>query len=388
MNEATTLAPGQGRLNPRLAGLSCFACGLAHDVGRWQTVCTACGLPLRVDYALGPSPRPEGRAGLEALPSMWRYREVMPLAEGEVSLGEGQTPLVVVDGATWVKDEGGNPTGSFKARGLSAAVSMARHFGARALSAPSAGNAAGALSAYGAAAGLPVFVAMPADTPRAFVEECRFYGAEVQLVEGSIADAGAWLRANGPREATDVSTLREPYRVEGKKTMAYELFEQLRGELPDVIVYPTGGGTGLVGMHKAFGEMRALGWIAPDARLPRFVSVQTEGCAPVVKAFAEGAEKTVPWPSPKTDVYGLRVPSPIGGFLCVRALRESGGTGVAVGEGEVWPAARGLGRRTGLDICPEGGAAWAALARLRSSGWVRPGERVVVFNTGTGLKYR
>ncbi len=379
--------PGASRVNPRLTGLACFACGLAHDPARWQTVCTACGLPLRVEYELGPLPKP-APAGLGALPSMWRYREVMPLAAGEVSLGEGQTPLVAVDDATWVKDEAGNPTGSFKARGLSAAVSMARHFGARALVAPSAGNAAGALAAYGAAAGLPVVVAMPADTPRPFVEECRFYGAEVHLVEGSIADAGAWLRANGPAGATDVSTLREPYRVEGKKTMAYELFEQFGGDLPDVIVYPTGGGTGLVGMHKAFSEMRALGWLAPDAPAPRFVSVQTEGCAPVVKAFDAGAEKTEPWPAPQTDVYGLRVPSPIGGFLCLRALRESGGTALAVAEAEIGPAARALGRRAGLDVCPEGGAAWEALARLRATGWVRPGERVVVFNTGTGLKYR
>lgn len=376
------------RLNPRLRGLSCFACGLAHDAGRWQALCTACGLPLRVDYELGPSPRLAPPAGLEPVASMWRYRDVMPLAAGEVSLGEGQTPLVAIDASTWVKDEAGNPTGSFKARGLGAAVSMARHFGARALVAPSAGNAAGALAAYGAAAGLPVVVAMPADTPRAFVEECRFYGAEVHLVEGSIADAGAWLRANGPRDATDVSTLREPYRVEGKKTMAYELFEQFDGDLPEVIIYPTGGGTGLVGMHKAFGEMRALGWLREGAPLPRFVSVQTEGCAPVVKAFAAGAAKTEAWAAPKTDVYGLRVPSPIGGFLCLRALRETGGTALAIAEGEVWPAARELARRSGVDVCPEGGAAWAALSRLRASGWVRQGERVVVFNTGTGLKYR
>ncbi|HEU4532556.1 MAG TPA: threonine synthase [Polyangiaceae bacterium] len=388
MENAQTPPRPPSRLNPRLRGLACFACGLAHDAGRWQALCTACGLPLRVDYELGPAPRPAPLSGLEPVASMWRYRDVMPLAAGEVSLGEGRTPLVDVGGSTWVKDEAGNPTGSFKARGLSAAVSMARHFGARALSAPSAGNAAGALAAYGAAAGLPVVVAMPADTPRAFVEECRFYGAEVHLVEGSIADAGAWLRAHGPRDATDVSTLREPYRVEGKKTMAYELFEQLGGDVPDVIVYPTGGGTGLVGMHKAFGEMRALGWLGEGARTPRFVSVQTEGCAPVVKAFDAGAEKTEPWPGPKTDVYGLRVPSPIGGFLCLRALRETGGTAVAVAEGEVWPAARELARRSGVDVCPEGGAAWAALARLRAAGWVRPGERVVVFNTGTGLKYR
>ena len=227
-----------------------------------------------------------------------------------------------------LKDEARNPTGSFKARGMTLAVTMAKALGARALAAPSAGNAAGALAAYGAAANLPVTVAMPRDTPRAFVEECRHYGAEVHLVDGTIADAGKWLKANGPKDAFDVSTLKEPYRIEGKKTMAYELYEQL-GELPDAIVYPTGGGTGLVGMWKAFGEMQSMGW---TRKKPRLISVQAEGCAPVVKAFQEGAQVTAPWPDARTAAYGLRVPSPIGGFLCLRALRETNGTAVAVPE--------------------------------------------------------
>jgi threonine synthase len=311
---------------------------------------------------------------------------VLPIDAGEVSLAEGWTPLLGVTDRDFVKDEARNPTGSFKARGMTAAVSVARLHGARALSAPSAGNAAGALAAYGAAAGLPVVVAMPKDTPRAFVEECRLYGAEVHLVEGTIADAGKWLREHGPKDAFDVSTLREPHRIEGKKTMAYELFEQTRGALPDVIVYPTGGGTGLVGMWKAFDEMEKLGWIGP-AR-PRLVSVQAEGCAPVVKAFREGAEATVPWPDASTAAYGLRVPSPLGGFLCLQALRETKGTAVAVSEARIADGTRELAARSGIDVCPEGGAAWAAAVELRKNGWIAPNDQVVVFNTGTGLKYR
>jgi threonine synthase len=373
------------RPNPLLRGLSCFACETPHDAKVAQGVCKSCGMPLRVDYALSP-----GSMTVSSLrgSSLWRYREVLPVIDGEVTLCEGWTPLLPVGERVWVKDEARNPTGSFKARGMTAAVTMAKHFGARALVAPSAGNAAGALAAYGARAGLPVTVAMPEDTPSTFVEECRLYGAEVHLVAGTIADAGAFLRAHGPKDAFDVSTLREPYRIEGKKTMAYELFEQLSGELPDVIIYPTGGGTGLVGMWKAFHEMDALGWLTPGAAKPKLVSVQADGCAPVVKGFIEGAEKTVPWPSPRTTAYGLRVPSPIGGFVCLRALRETHGTGVTVSEVEIAEATRALAKMSGIDVCPEGGAAWAALEQLRESGFIRDRDRVVVFNTGTGLKYR
>jgi threonine synthase len=303
-----------------------------------------------------------------------------------VSLAEGFTPLIRVDERVWVKDESRNPTGSFKARGMALAVSMAKHLGARALSAPSAGNAAGALAAYGARAGLPVVVAMPEDTPKPFFEECELYGATIHRVPGTIADAGRFLREHGPRDSFDVSTLREPYRIEGKKTMAYELFEQL-GRVPDVVLYPTGGGTGLVGMWKAFNEMEALGWIEPGRR-PRFVSIQAAGCAPVVKAFQEGADKTQPWANAETRAYGLRVPAPLGGFLCLKALRETGGTAVAIEEQKLQRATRELASRTGIDVCPEGGAAWAALARLRETGFIRPEDEVVVFNTGTGLKYR
>jgi threonine synthase len=379
--------PTPPALSPYLAGVRCFACEAAHDPRTLLGVCQRCGLPLRVHYDLAAIRMPLRDVERRA-PTLWRYREVLPLLEGdETSLSEGFTPLLRVDERVYVKDEARNPTGSFKARGMAVAVSVAKHLGARALSAPSAGNAAGALAAYGARAHLPVTVAMPEDTPRPFVDECRLYGAEVHLVAGTIADAGKFLREHGPVGAFDVSTLREPYRIEGKKTMAYEIVEQLGGRLPDVIVYPTGGGTGLVGMWKAFDEMAALGWI-PAGERPRLVSVQAEGCAPVVKAFRDGAERTEPWPAPSTRAYGLRVPSPLGGFLCLRALRETRGTAVAVGEDAMARATRDLAARTGIDVCPEGGAAWAALEVMRAEGSLREGDVVVVFNTGTGLKYR
>jgi threonine synthase len=270
---------------------------------------------------------------------------------------------------------------------MSVAVSMARLLGANALSAPSAGNAAGALAAYGARAGLSVTVAMPDDTPPAFFDECELYGATVRKVGGTIADAGKWLREHGPKDTFDVSTLREPYRIEGKKTMAYELVEQMNGEVPDVVLYPTGGGTGLVGMWKAFEEMERLGWIVRGKR-PRFVSVQAAGCAPVAKAFHDGAERTEPWANPRTRAYGLRVPAPLGGFLCVRVLRETNGTAVTISEAEIERGTQALASKTGIDVCPEGGAAWAALSWLRENGFARNDQKVIVFNTGTGLKYR
>jgi threonine synthase len=374
--------------NPRWQRLVCFDCGREHSLDRLQTVCTTCGMPLGVDYDLtAPAFSPAVLAAGPA--SLWRYRELLPVAAGrEVTLAEGWTPLLEVERGALVKDEARNPTGSFKARGMSVAVSIARALGARALRAPSAGNAAGALAAYGAAAGLAVTVAMPQDTPPIFVEECRFYGAEVELVPGTIAEAGKWLREHGPAEAFDMSTLREPHRLEGKKTMGFEIWEQLGGQLPDVVVYPTGGGTGLVGMWKAWQELAALGLLAAAARPPRMVSVQVEGCAPVVRAFESGAERTVPFPEPRTRAWGLRVPSPLGGFLCLRAIRETRGTAVAVSEAAMAEATGELGRRSGLDICPEGGAAWAVFRQLRERGWIRPEERVVIFNTGTGLKYR
>ena len=372
-------------LSNHVTALKCFRCGNAHDPHALRTVCESCGMPLRVDLDL-PDTSPEDVID-DDIDSMWRYRAVLPVDYADaVTLAEGWSPLVQVDETVWIKDEARNPTGSFKARGMTMAVSAAVALGAQRLVAPSAGNAAGALSAYGAHAGVPVVVAMPRDTPTIFVEECRHYGAEVHLVDGTIADAGRWLADHRGASDFDVSTLKEPYRIEGKKTMGYELFEQFDVDLPDVVVYPTGGGTGLVGMWKAWDEMERMGWIGPDR--PRLVSVQPEGCAPVVKAFQEGAEVTEPWDGPVTTAYGLRVPSPIGGFICLRALRETGGTAVAVPEADLHATTQRLAAATGIDICPEGGAAWAAYERLRSDGWIREHERVVVFNTGTGLKYR
>jgi threonine synthase len=374
------------RFSPTLAGARCFDCDTPHDPRTLLTVCTKCGLPLRVDYDFSRvKVRLSDLAG--RAPSLWRYREMLPLLEGdETTLAEGFTPLLGVAPNVWVKDESRNPTGSFKARGMAVAVSMAKHFGVRGLSAPSAGNAAGALAAYGARAGIPVTVAMPDDTPAPFFAECELYGATIHRVQGTIADAGKFLREL-KLTTFDASTLREPWRIEGKKTMAYELVEQMQGEVPDVILYPTGGGTGLIGMWKAFLEMQQLGWIA-RGRMPRFVSVQSAGCAPVAKAFHEGAKRTEPWPNAQTRAYGLRVPSPLGGFVCVRALNESRGTAVAVEEADMERGTRALAALSGIDVCPEGGAAWAALHTLRNSGWLRDSESVVVFNTGTGLKYR
>ena len=367
------------------ATLTCFACGRPHDASVQATVCEACGRPLRVDVALpvgAPSDHIRAEVG-----SLWRYDAVLPVDRAAaVTLDEGWTPVLEVAEHVWVKDESRNPTGSFKARGMSLAVSAAVARGAQRLVAPSAGNAAGALAAYGARAGVPVAVAMPVDTPQPFVDECRHYGAQVDLVDGTIADAGRFLAKRRRPDDVDVSTMKEPYRVEGKKTMGYELFEQFDGDLPDVVVYPTGGGTGLVGMWKAWDELEDMEWIG--GRRPRLVAVQADGCRPVVEAHRRGASVTDPWPQPSTTAYGLRVPSPIGGFLCLRALQATGGTAIAVSEDRIRAAAGALAARSGLDICPEGGAAWAAYEMLVGQGWIGPDEHTVVFNTGTGLKYR
>ncbi len=312
---------------------------------------------------------------------MWRYSEVLPQAD-PVTLGEGWTPLVPAGENVWVKDESVNPTGSFKDRGMAMAVTMARHLGAVSLAAPSAGNAAVALAAYGSAAGLPVTVALPDDTPSWFVEKARAHGASVHLVEGTIGDAGTWLRNNRPIDALDVSTLREPYRVEGKKIMAYELWEQLGRSLPDVIVYPTGGGTGLIGMWRAFGEMERLGWVGPER--PRMVSAQVAGCDPVVRAF-KGLDAV----SPSADVSptGLRVPTPLGLDLCVAALKSSNGTAISIEGAEMWEAAADMAATVGVDAGPESGAAWAVFTRLQQQGWIESADRVVVFNTGSMTPY-
>ena len=323
---------------------------------------------------------------------------MLPLADPAeaVDLGEGGTPLLRLPrlGAAlglddlWVKDEGQNPTGSFKARGMAVAVSMAKALGARALAVPSAGNAGGALAAYGARAGLPVQLAMPRDVPAANRLEAELHGAQVELVDGTIADCGKWIAARAADAGWfDLSTLKEPYRVEGKKTMGYELALDLEWTLPDVILYPTGGGTGLVGMWKAFHEMRELGWLPADVRLPRMVVVQAAGCAPVVDAFAAGADEATPPTDPATIASGLRVPTPVGDRWMLRVLRESGGTAVKVPDADLIEATRRVGREEGLFFAPEAGALVAALEVLLARGELRRDERVVLFNTGTGLKY-
>ena len=328
---------------------------------------------------------------------MWRYREVMPLFKGEtpVTLGEGWTPLIHARrlGRTlglsrlFIKDESLNPTNSFKARGLSAAVTRAAYLGATALSVPSAGNAANALAEYAAAAGIAAHVFMPKDVKLPFIRECQLYGAEVALVEGLITDAGRAAAERGrPLGWYDMSTLKEPYRLEGKKTMAYELGEQLEWDFPDWIIYPTGGGTGMVGMWKAFEELEAIGWKRPGMR-PRMVSVQAAGCAPIVRAFENGAERSDLWQNAQTIADGLRVPKALGDFLVLRAIRESGGTALAVTDEQMVQGMRDLGASEGISAAPEGGAALHAVKALLAERRIAPNDTVVVFNTGGALKY-
>lgn len=370
-----------------ISRLSCWLCGREYRWDKPINLCE-CGKPLRVDYDLNPNVlRREELAGRE--PSLWRYREVLPPCDA-ISLGEGMTALHHAPrlGAKWyVKDEGTNPTASFKARGMTTAVSMAKHLGIEKVAAPSAGNAGGAMAAYAAKAGVEAFVFMPRDTPRAFIVECEALGASVQLVDGLITDCAAKVRelvAVDP-SVFDVSTLREPYRVEGKKTMGYELAEQLEWRLPDVIIYPTGGGTGLVGMWKAFDEMERMGWIGPER--PRMVSVQAEGCAPIVTAFKEGEGFAPEFPNAHTVASGLRVPKAIGDFIMLDLIRASGGTAITVCDSEMIAAAREIARGTGVFACPEGGATLAAARKLKASGFIGPDDAVALFNTGSGLKY-
>jgi threonine synthase len=327
---------------------------------------------------------------------MWRYLELLPVSSRDevISLGEGFTPILPMSRLArehgvrelFTKDESVNPTGSFKARGLSAAVTMARKLGAHKLCIPSAGNAGGALAAYACRAGLESHVFIPQETPDANVLETEILATSVKLVPGVISDAGRIVAERKDQEGWfDVSTLKEPYRIEGKKTMGYEIAEQLQWRLPDVILYPTGGGTGLLGMWKAFTEMEDLGWI--DSSRPRMVSVQAEGCAPIVRAFERGWERAVPWESPVTFAAGIRVPGAVGDSLMLKALRESGGCAVAVSDEEIYQSIREVGKKEGLYLCPEGAACWAAFKRLRQVGWIESGDSVVVFNTGAGHKY-
>src|SRR5262245_5279126 len=328
---------------------------------------------------------------------MWRYRELLPLFDGEtpITLGEGFTPLfhAISLGRSvglerlFIKDESLNPTNSFKARGQSAAITRAKYLGATTIALPTAGNAGNAAAAYAAAAGLACEVFIPKDAKRPFIDECRLYGANVTLVDGLITDAGRLAAEAGkPRGWYDVSTLKEPYRIEGKKTMAYELAEQLDWRWPDWIVYPTGGGTGMVGMWKAFDELERLGWMN-DQRRPRMVSVQAEHCAPIVRAFERGTEKAEPWEKAATIADGLRVPRAIGDFLILRAVRESGGTALAVSDGAMVEGMLAIGKHEGISAAPEGGAALAAIQRLVADGTIGRDDSVVLFNTGGALKY-
>ncbi len=379
------------------AFLECTRCGSTHESERLWRLSPCCAKPLYARYdlqRLSEQFRPETVAVRE--PTLWRYREVLPVrsAAHRLTLGEGMTPLVEAKRLgldlglerLWLKDEGQNPTGSFKARGLALAVARASELGVDALAIPSAGNAGSALAAYAAAAGIPAHIVVPRDTPRPIIEEIRALGAHLELVDGLITDAGARV-AEGAREHGwfDLSTLTEPYRVEGKKTMGYELFEQLGGRLPDVIVYPTGGGTGLLGMWKAFAEMQELGWIGDER--PRMISVQAAGCAPVVRAYDAGACEAEPWPDAHTYASGLRVPRVIGDFLILEAVRASCGTAVAVPDDAMAEGVRKIGRATGIFAAPEGGAVAAAVPELLRLGRLQPDEEVVLFNTGSGLKY-
>lgn len=375
--------------------LECSACDNQESADAQRTVCPRCGQPYLVRY---DSPAPP-RSSLIPRWDMWRYAPVMPLADGEtpVSLGEGLTPMHETPDLArelgvrrlWIKDEGLNPTGSFKARGMSAAVTRARYLGVPGFVVPTAGNAGAALSAYGAAAGLPVRVYAPATTPRPILDTICVFGAELQLVEGHIGDAGKQARAFAAESGYfDVSTLREPYRIEGKKTMGLEVAEQLRWRLPTHIVYPTGGGTGLIGMWKVFSEMKAWGWIDASATLPKMIVAQASGCAPIVRAFDAGLEKATPWENPVTHASGLRVPGPLGDRLILRALRESGGDALAVSEEAIAGAARRVSRSTGIDAAPEGGCALAVTQQLVAAGRIPEDAEVVVFNTGSGASYR
>jgi threonine synthase len=377
--------------------LECALCGLEYEARRLHNLCTKCGKPLLVRYDLQQAARTLTKESLTARRAdLWRYREVLPVDDDQniVSLGEGWTPLLRAQrlgrqlglSGLYIKDESQNPTQSFKARGMAAAVSMAKELGAQKLAVPSAGNAAGALAAYAARAGMEAFIFMPDDTPRANIVECEQTGAHVTLMAGLITDCGAEVARRKDAEGWfDVSTLKEPYRVEGKKTLGYEVAEQMKWDLPDVIIYPTGGGTGLIGMWKAFDEMEQMGWIGP--KRPRMVTVQASGCAPIVRAFETGQRFADEFPNAATVASGLRVPKAVGDFLILDAIRASGGTALAVSDEELIAATREIGAAEGIFCAPEGAACLPALKKLMTTGMVTANDRVVLFNTGSGVKY-
>lgn len=380
-----------------LSHLECSHCGRTCSADQLQSVCRSCGRPLLARYHLEEvrrSVRREDLAGRQ--PTLWRYHELLPVRDSSQvrSLGEGFTPLIpscrlgpeLGMTSLFIKDESRNPTGSFKARGLCVAMSRAQELGVRQVAVPSAGNAGSAAAAYAARAGMSAHVFMPSDVPEPFLWECRAYGADVHLVEGLITECGRKAEEEARRFGWfPLSTLREPYRIEGKKTMGFEIAEQLGWQLPDVILYPTGGGTGLIGLWKSFEELKGLGWA--EGLPPRMVAVQAAGCAPIVRAFEAEEEFARPWENARTVAAGLRVPSPLGDSLMLHALRDSHGTAVAVGDEELLHGQKELAQKEGVCACPEGGATVAALQHLLRSGWISSQERVVLFNTGTGLKY-
>lgn len=378
--------------------LECALCALRHQSGVRHNLCTSCGKPLLVRYDLEQAAARMSKDGLvPRTSSLWRYREVLPVADDEniVTLGEGWTPLIKANRLASslsirldlrIKDEGQNPTQSFKARGMTAAISMAKELGVAKVAVPSAGNAAGAMAAYAARAGIEAFIFMPSDTPKANIVECEKAGARVTLVDGLITDCGKIVaERKGAEGWFDVSTLKEPYRVEGKKTMGYELAEQMGWRLPDVILYPTGGGTGLIGMWKAFDEMEAMGWIGP--KRPRMVSVQSATCAPIVRAFHAGERFADEFENASTVASGLRVPKAIGDFLILDAIRSSNGTAIAVSDDDLVDAVAEIGAAEGIFAAPEGAACLPALRQLIENEEVAEGESVVMFNTGSGIKY-
>jgi threonine synthase len=381
-----------------LSHLECSRCHKTHDADRVQNLCD-CGGPLLVRYdlkAVARAVRPADLAG--RVSSLWRYREVLPLRDDKniVTLGEGLTPLFPLPrlGAEiglpdlWLKDEGLNPTASFKARGAATGVSRARELGIQALAMPTNGNAGGAWASYGARAGMSVTLVMPTDAPAMSVLEATAVGANAYMVRGQITDAGAIVgrsaKAHGWFEA---ATLKEPYRIEGKKTMGYEIAEQLGWSLPDVILYPTGGGVGIIGIYKALLEMRELGWLPENVRFPKLVAVQAEGCQPIVKAFREGKDVSEKWENASTVAQGIRVPKALGDFLVLQAVRETGGTCVAVPDADTMWGLERISRMEGAFICPEGAALVGAARMLLRDGWLEAGQRVLLLNTGAGIKY-
>lgn len=381
-----------------LADLTCSDCGRSFSIHEVHTFCPDCQSTLISNYDLNAVRREVDRDGIHARPKgMWRWHEMLPVQNPEniVSLGEGDTPLLSIPRVgkelglanLLVKDESSNPTGSFKARGLCAAISRAKELGVKKVIIPTAGNAGGAMAAYAARAGLRALIYMPNDTPTANIQESRIAGAEVILVEGLISDAAGMAGVKAREEGWfDVSTFKEPYRAEGKKIMGYELAEAFNWTLPDVILYPTGGGTGLVGMWKAFAEMEALGWLA-DTKRPRMVSVQADGCAPIPRAFHAGASFCDFWPGAQTVASGLRVPKSFADRIILANIRESNGTAIAVSDEALIHAQKKLAAMEGIFAAPEGAACLAALEELVRQNWVKPDERIVIFNTGSGLKY-